>query len=132
MKGSLAIGAIIRTNTHMITMAIHINPRFFSDNNNQKTKIPSSTNNPGFFADGIEKQLYYGTENRTVTRREALQEAATNFLNSVAADATASNVDHRIAVVGFSSSSETKNTLTAVNTDKGKNTVQNSINRLKN
>lgn len=116
----------------MITMAIHINPRFFSDNNNQKTKIPSSTNNPGFFADGIEKQLYYGTENRTVTRREALQEAATNFLNSVAADATASNVDHRIAVVGFSSSSETKNTLTAVNTDKGKNTVQNSINRLKN
>lgn len=104
----------------------------FSDNNNQKTKIPSSTNNPGFFADGIEKQLYYGPENRTVTRREALQEAATNFLNSVAADATASNVDHRIAVVGFSSSSETKNTLTAVNTDKGKNTVQNSIDRLKN
>ena len=102
----------------------------FSDNNNQRTKIPSSTNNPGFFADGIEKQLYYGPENRTVTRREALQEAATNFLNSVAADATASNVDHRIAVVGFAYYASKKVDLTNVKNDQGQNTVRNAINGL--
>ena len=102
----------------------------FSDNNNQRTKIPSSTNNPGFFADGIEKQLYYGPENRTVTRTEALQEAATNFLNSVAADATASNVDHRIAVVGFADGVSPKVGLTNVKNKQGQNTVQSAINGL--
>lgn len=102
----------------------------FEDKNGARTKIPSSTNNVGFFADGIEKQLYYGPENINVTRREALQQAATNFLNSVAADATKNNVDHRIAIVGFASESQIKRDLTAVNSEAGKNNVQSAINEL--
>lgn len=102
----------------------------FKDEDGARTKIPSSTNNAEFFADGIEKQLYYGPENINVTRREALQQAATNFLNSVAADATKNNVDHRIAVVGFASNVSPKVDLTNVENQSGKTAVQNAINGL--
>lgn len=102
----------------------------FKDKDGARTKIPSSTNNAEFFADGIEKQLYYGPENINVTRREALQQAATNFLNSVAADATKNNVDHRIAVVGFASNVSPKVDLTNVENQSGKTAVQNAINGL--
>lgn len=96
-----------------------------------RTKIPSGTNNVEFFADGIEKQLYYAIVDKKVSRREALQQAATNFLNSVAADATSNSVDHRIAVVGFADGVSPKVGLTNVKNNPGKTTVQNAINGLK-
>lgn len=92
--------------------------------------IPSSNNGPDFFADGIEKQLYYGERVSGVSKRSALQTAATNFLNSVAADAAKSNVDHRIAVVGFADRASQKVGLTNVKNNQGQTTVQNAINRL--
>ena len=94
------------------------------------SKIPNSSNAADFFAAGIEKQLYYAQATGTVTRKEALQTAATNFLNSVAADATTNHVDHRIAVVGFASNASTKCGLTSVNNTNGKNSVQSAINGL--
>lgn len=95
-----------------------------------RTKIPSGTNNVEFFADGIEKQLYYAIVDKKVSRREALQQAATNFLNSVAADATSNSGDHRIAVVGFADGVSPKVGLTNVKNNPGKTTVQNAINGL--
>lgn len=92
--------------------------------------IPSGNNESDFFADGIEKQLYYGERVSGVSRRSALQTAATNFLNSVAADAAKSNVDHRIAVVGFADGASPKVGLTNVKNNQGQTTVQNAINRL--
>ena len=91
--------------------------------------IPSSNNGSDFFADGIEKQLYYG-QRVGVSKRSALQTAATNFLNSVAADATKNNVDHRIAVVGFASNVSSKVDLTNVENQSGQTTVRNAINGL--
>ena len=96
-----------------------------------RTKIPSGRNNAEFFADGIEKQLYYAIVDKKVSRREALQQAAINFLNSVAADAAKSNVDHRIAVVGFADGASQKVDLTNVKNTSGQNAVQNAINGLK-
>ena len=96
-----------------------------------RTKIPSGRNNAEFFADGIEKQLYYAIVDKKVSRREALQQAAINFLNSVAADAAKSNVDHRIAVVGFADGASKKVDLTNVKNTSGQNAVQNAINGLK-
>lgn len=40
------------------------------------------------------------------TRLDALQNAVTSFVNSVEQDATENNVDHRIAIVGFSSAND--------------------------
>lgn len=91
--------------------------------------IPSSNNGSDFFADGIEKQLYYG-QRVGVSKKSALQTAATNFLNSVAADAAKSNVDHRIAVVGFAKSASKKVDLTNVKNTSGQTAVQNAINGL--
>lgn len=92
--------------------------------------IPSINNEPDFFADGIEKQLYYGKRVSGVSKRSALQTAATNFLNSVAADATKNNVDHRIAVVGFAYNFSQKVDLTNVENQSGQTAVRNAINRL--
>ncbi len=102
----------------------------FEDKEGAKTKIPSSANNVEFFADGIEKQLYYAIVDKKVSRREALQQAANNFLNSVAADAAKSNADHRIAVVGFADGAFKKVDLTNVKNTSGQNAVQNAINGL--
>ena len=96
----------------------------------RNSKIPSSNNEPDFFVSGIEKQLYYGPKANKVSKRSALQTAATNFLNSVAADAVASNVDHRIAVVGFAYNASKKVDLTNVKNNQGQITVQNAINGL--
>ena len=92
--------------------------------------IPSSTNEPDFFAEGIEKQLYYGPKANEVSKKSALQTAATHFLNSVAADAAKSNVDHRIAVVGFANGVSPKVGLTNVKNTPGQTEVQNAINGL--
>ncbi len=92
--------------------------------------IPSSTNEPDFFAEGIEKQLYYGPKANEVSKKSALQTAATHFLNSVAADAAKSNVDHRIAVVGFANKVFQKVGLTNVKNTPGQTAVQNAINGL--
>ena len=71
------------------------------------SKIPSASNHGEFFADGIEKQLYY-SERETVTdytRLDALVEAVNQFVGSVEQDAAKKEVDHRIAIAGFSSES---------------------------
>ena len=92
--------------------------------------IPSINNEPDFFADGIEKQLYYGKRVSGVSKRSALQTAATHFLNSVAADAAKSNVDHRIAVVGFAYNFSPKVDLTNVKNTSGQIAVKNAISGL--
>lgn len=95
----------------------------------RNNKIPSSTNQDQFFADGVEKQLYYAEEstNDKYTRLDGLKDAVNQFVSSVESDATTSNVDHNIAIVGFGSYPKTddvrQNTeiLTGVNisTDRG-------------
>ena len=71
----------------------------------RNNKIPSSTNQDQFFADGVEKQLYYAEEstNDKYTRLDGLKDAVNQFVSSVESDATTSNVDHNIAIVGFGS-----------------------------
>ena len=67
--------------------------------------IPSSSNQAEFFADGVEKQLYYAVKstNPRYTRLEGLKDAVNQFVSSVESDATTSGVDHNIAIVGFAS-----------------------------
>lgn len=69
------------------------------------SKIPSSTNQDQFFADGVEKQLYYAEKstNNKYTRLDGLKDAVNQFVSSVESDATTSDVDHNIAIVGFGS-----------------------------
>lgn len=98
--------------------------------NGWDSKIPSFDNESDFFAEGIEKQLYYGPKANKVSKKSALQTAATNFLNSVAADATKNNVDHRIAVVGFAYNFSQKVDLTNVKNTPGQTAVRNAINGL--
>ena len=71
----------------------------------RNNKIPSSTNQDQFFADGVEKQLYYAEEstNDKYTRLDGLKDAVNQFVSSVESDATTSDVDHNIAIVGFGS-----------------------------
>lgn len=59
-----------------------------------------------------------------VTRNDALESAAAAFVNSVHNDAITNNVDHRIAVVGFSGSSSIKQ---AFQNDLRNDTVYNSV-----
>lgn len=71
----------------------------------RNNKIPSSTNQDQFFADGVEKQLYYAEEstNDEYTRLDGLTDAVKQFVGSVEKDATDNDVDHNIAIVGFAS-----------------------------
>lgn len=90
------------------------------------SKIPSASNHSEFFADGIEKQLYY-SERETVTdytRRDALVEAVNQFVGSVEQDAANKDVDHRIAIAGFSSSGYNNTEILTGVTISNKNGVQ--------
>ena len=113
------------TYTYTYTYKGVVYKKLFDDGN-----IPSRDNEPDFFADGIEKQLYYGKRVSGIARKAALQTAATNFLDSVSEDAATSKANHRIAVVGFAKNSSTKIGLTAVDNQAGKGKVKNAIDRL--
>ena len=125
VKLNIKVGIIRNTYTYTYTYKGVTYEKSFKGGN-----IPSINNEPDFFADGIEKQLYYG-QRVGVSKKSALQTAATNFLNSVAADAAKSNADHRIAVVGFADGASKKVDLTNVKNTSGQNAVQNAINGLK-
>ncbi len=73
-----------------------------SDNNGN---VPSSSNQAEFFADGVEKQLYYAVKStkKGYTRLQGLKDAVNQFVSSVESDATNNDVDHNIAIVGFAS-----------------------------
>lgn len=45
---------------------------------------------------------FYTREETATSRRDALEKAATTFVNEVYANAVENNVDHRVAVIGFS------------------------------
>lgn len=70
----------------------------YTDENNKPQRITSE----GYYTTFDSWQLY-SKETRVLTRLEALQNAVTNFVNQVSKEARENNVDHRIAIVGFSS-----------------------------
>lgn len=72
--------------------------------NEDQTTIPTVTNSPDFFAEGMDG-LYYSkvVSQSEIYRLNALKNAAIAFANSVKEDAVTSETDHRVAVVGFSS-----------------------------
>ena len=72
--------------------------------NEDQTTIPTVTNSPDFFAEGMDG-LYYSkvVSQSEIYRLNALKNAAIAFANSVKEDAATSETDHRVAVVGFSS-----------------------------
>lgn len=67
--------------------------------NGIKVPLGTSTGADAQFKDAT---LYQKTD-RKITRLDALKTAATNFVNQIAQKADAEGVDHRIAIVGFSS-----------------------------
>ena len=67
--------------------------------NGVKVPLGTSTGADAQFNDAT---LYQKTD-RKITRLDALKTAATNFVNQIAQKAEAEGVDHRIAIVGFSS-----------------------------
>lgn len=70
----------------------------YTDENNKQQSMTSE----GPYTTFDEWQLYF-QETRVLSRLEALQNAVTNFVNQVSKEARENNVDHRIAIVGFSS-----------------------------
>lgn len=70
----------------------------YTDENGQQQSITSE----GYDTTFGSWQLY-SKETRVLTRLEALKNAVTNFVDQVSKEATESKVDHRIAIVGFSS-----------------------------
>ena len=74
------------------------------------TRIPSIGNKPEFFADGVEKQLYYmpkATQDK-YRRLDGLTDAVTKFVTSVESDAIKNGVDHNIAIVGYASPNDSQ------------------------
>lgn len=67
--------------------------------NGVKVPLGTSTGADAQFEDAT---LYQKTDKK-ITRLDALKTAATNFVNQIAQKAEAEGVDHRIAIVGFSS-----------------------------
>lgn len=96
------IGSLSYTYTYTYTLEGKEHTVTIVGRNNE---IPSSTNQDQFFADGVEKQLYYAEEstNNKYTRLEGLTDAVKQFVGSVEKDATDNAVDHNIAIVGFAS-----------------------------
>lgn len=82
-----------------------------------------------YFIDLVNKRWNIDPNQYTIylQRRDALQIAATEFINSI----SASGGDNRVGVVGFSDSASIKCGLQNINTTDGKQTVINAINNLK-
>lgn len=70
----------------------------YMDENDQQRSETSEGQDTTF-----NKWQLYSKETRVLSRLEALQNAVTNFVNQVSKEARENNVDHRIAIVGFSS-----------------------------
>lgn len=82
-------GFLSRTYTYTYT---------YTDENGQQRSMTSEGQYTTF-----DKWQLYSKETRVLTRLEALQNAVTNFVNQVSKEARENKVDHRIAIVGFSS-----------------------------
>lgn len=78
---------------------------YYNSNNRRRTVNPKVSQ-----YDYFGEQFYEGE-----TRLNALKTAVNNFIDSVAKNATEKNVDHRIAIVTYASSANTRANLTSVN-----------------
>lgn len=106
----------------------------YQDSNGQMQTIGTSTRryrDPGY--DFYRKEVV----DSTTTKMDALKEAATSFATTVQKKAAEDKLEHRIAVVSYSTDayietgSNAKSALVEVNKDTGLNTVKKAINKLK-
>ena len=105
----------------------------YQDSNGQMQTIGTSTRryrDPGY--DFYRKEVV----NSTTTKMDALKEAATSFATTVQRKAAEDKLEHRIAVVSYSTDayiatgSNAESALVEVNKDTGLNTVKKAINKL--
>ena len=105
----------------------------YQDSNGQMQTIGTSTRryrDPGY--DFYRKEVV----DSTTTKMNALKEAATSFATTVQKKAAEDKLEHRIAVVSYSTDayietgSNVKSALVEVNKDTGLETVKNAINKL--
>lgn len=105
----------------------------YQDSNGQMQTIGTSTRryrDPGY--DFYRKEVV----NSTTTKMDALKEAATSFATTVQRKAAEDKLEHRIAVVSYSTDAyiatgiNAESALVEVNKDTGLNTVKKAINKL--